>query len=312
VSIAAHFWTIAPTLLHGWAPRAAPLAQPWSGVVEDPRVGRVTLRGMLRERADSDACLIVVHGLGGSPDAHYCMLAAWAAERSGCSCLRLSLRGADRSGEDFYHAGLVADLEAAASSAALARFERLYVLGYSLGGHVTLRYALGPNERRVRAVAAICAPLDLERSAQAIDRKQSLIYRRHVLTGLNGIYSEVARRGSVPTPLLDVLSARTIRQWDGLTVVPRYGFDSAEHYYSSMSVGPHLPELQIPALLVQSLSDPMVPPWTYEPHLTARSPRLDVRRLAVGGHVGFPARVRLGDGPPAGLEHQALEWLLEH
>src|SRR5436190_8053927 len=208
--LAAHAWTIMPNVVHRLAPRPAPQSEPWSTQLDDPRIGPVTLRGRLRVHAGSDACLIVVHGLGGSPDSPYCTQAAWAAERAGISSLRISLRGADREGDDFYHGGLAADLEATAASAELRRFARLYVIGYSLGGHVTLRYALAPSDARVRGVAALCAPLDLGLSQQAIDRTRALIYRHHVLNGLKDIYRAVARKRSVPTPLARVLAVRTL------------------------------------------------------------------------------------------------------
>jgi predicted alpha/beta-fold hydrolase len=309
--IAAHAWTIGPNLVHRMAPRVAPASQPWSTVLEDERIGPVTLRGRLRVREGGDACVIVVHGLGGSPDSGYCVQAAAAADRAGMSCLRMSLRGADRAGDDFYHGGLAADLEAAAASADLQRFARLYVLGYSLGGHVSLCYALAPADARVRAVAAVCSPLDLGLGQQAIDRTRALIYRHHVLAGLKQIYSAVAAKRSVPTPLPRALAARTLREWDELTVVPRYGFGSVDEYYAQMSVGPRLSELQVPALVVHSTLDPMVPPWTYEPHLTRSLPKLTCHPLASGGHVGFPANVCLGERGPGVLEDQILAWLLD-
>lgn len=314
MGLAGHFWTIGPSLRHDYWPRNAPSAEGWSTVLKDTHAGDVTLRGLLRAPADqrSTACVIVVHGLGGGADTFYCVQAAWAAERLGLGCLRLYLRGADRKGDDFYHAGLTADLEAAIASKALERFQRLYILGYSLGGHVSLRYGLAPSDPRVRALAAICPPLDLELSAQAIDRARAMVYRRHILSGLKEIYREVAAIKPVPTPLRRVRSARTIREWDSLTVVPRYGFGSVEQYYDQMSVGPRLSQLELPTLLVQSTADPMVPPWSYEQHLSRPMKRLDVRRLAAGGHVGFPASIRMGEGNTVsqGLEDQVMEWFL--
>ena len=310
--VAGHAWTIVPSVAHRVSPRLAPAAEPWSTVVQDPDAGAVPLRGVLRVREGSDTCLVVVHGLGGSSEAHYCVEAAWAAERAGLSCLRFGLRGADRNGDDFYHGGLAADLEAAVASPALSGFARLHVIGYSLGGHMTLRYALAPNDARVRSVSAICAPLDLELSAQAIDRPSARIYCYHVLEGLKEIYSAVANKRAVPTPLPQVLRARTIREWDRLTVVPRYGFGSVDKYYAQMSVGPRLPELALPSLLVHSDFDPMVPPWTYEPHLARHAEKVTVERIAAGGHVGFPARVRMGSGESAQLEDQVVSWLLRH
>lgn len=305
----AHAWTIGPSLWHRWA-SPAPMAEAWSTTLEDPQRGAITLRGELRREADPEACLVVVHGLGGAIDRPYCFTAANAAHRAGMSCLRLGLRGADRRGEDFYHAGLHADIAAAVASPALAAYKRIYVLGYSLGGHVSLRYALDARDPRVRAVAAVCAPLDLDRSATHIDSLRSFIYRRHVLDGLNEIYNAVAARGAVPTPIAQVAQARRIRDWDELTVVPRFGFGSVANYYASMSAGPELHALRVPCLLVQSTFDPMVPPWTYELHLARKHPLLEVRRISAGGHVSFPRVSLHGDGPPALLEDQLLAWLV--
>lgn len=307
--LSAHLWTIAPNVLQRVTKRPGPAGEPWSTVLDDPEVGPVTLRGVLRRQPACNACLVVVHGLGGHPLAHYCVSAARAADRLGISCLRIGLRGADREGDDFYHAGLVADLDAVIASPALAGFERLYVLGYSLGGQLTLRYALSPSDSRVRAVAAVCAPLDLELGAQSLDRPQSFVYRRHVLAGLREIYTAVARRRPVPTPLSRLSAVRTIREWDSLTVVPRFGLGTVEDYYASMSVGPHLGDLQRPSLLVQSELDPMVPPWTYEGHLARAHPNLEAHRLHLGGHVAFP-RVPFGEAPSAPLARHVIEWLM--
>lgn len=314
-SLAGHFWTIAPVLRHQLKPRVAPASTPWELAVPDERFGTVMLRGLLRDVPSSDAALVIVHGLGGTTGTHYCISAALAAEQLGISTLRLALRGADRDGEDFYHAGLASDLHAALRSPALARFARLYVLGFSLGGHVTLRSATAPaseRDARLRAVAAICAPLDLELSAVHIDGPRAAIYRRHVLGGLKEMYAAVARRRELPTPLPRALAARTIREWDALTVVPRYGFGTVERYYAEMSAGPALQRLELPALLAQHRADPMVPPHAYERHLARKPDALDLRWLPAGGHVGYPSDVSLGEQGPLGVEAQAISWLLRH
>jgi predicted alpha/beta-fold hydrolase len=310
IPLSAHAWTIGPNLLARIAPRAAPSHRAWSVELDDPQIGRVRLRGALQS-GQGDTCLMVVHGLGGSFERAYCVQAAWAAQRANLPCLRLGLRGADRSGEDFYHGGLIADLDAALTSPELARFERVVVIGYSLGGHVTLRYALEARQPRLAAVAAICAPLDLELGAQCLDSRSSAIYRRHVLSGLKEMYSAVAQRKAVPTPLSRVSQARTLREWDTLTVVPRFGFGSAENYYESMSVGPRLSKLAVPALLVQSQHDPMVPPWTYERHLAKASDKLEIKTLGQGGHVAFPKVKLHPHAQPGVLEDQVIAWLMQ-
>ena len=59
--------------------------------------------------------------------------------------MRFNMRGADRSGEDVYHAGTTEDLRAMLRSPALARFRRIHVIGFSLGGHILIRWATEPD-----------------------------------------------------------------------------------------------------------------------------------------------------------------------
>ena len=312
MSLAGHLWTVWPTLSHRVLPRRAPEAVPWSTQLVDPQMGDISLRGLLRDRADSDACVVIVHGLGGTTDSFYAVAAARAADAAGLSSLRIALRGADRLGEDFYHAGLTADLEATLASAALARYRVLYVVGYSLGGHMTLRFALAPTDVRVKAVAAVSPPLDLNRTADAIDSAEARLYRRHILSSLNEIYGAVAARKALPIPASEVFAATTMRKWDSLAVVPRHGFGDVDNYYSSMSVGPQLKEIQIPALIVHSDSDPMVPASTYRDLLAVHLPRVTAHIVPMGGHVAFPKRLMIGAAAAAGLESQTLSWLMQH
>jgi predicted alpha/beta-fold hydrolase len=296
-----HFWTIAPNLRHRLLPAPAPASTPWSTTVDDPRLGPITLRGALRHQPEGASLVLLVHGLGGTIESHYMIRAARAAAKRGLGSLRLALRGADRSGEDLYHAGLTADLAAALASPALAHYRRLYVAGFSLGGHVTLRLALAPPDRRLRAVASLCAPLDLAASCAAIDRPQARLYRRHVLTSLQEIYSHVAQRGRAPAPLAQLAAITTIREWDRYAVVPRFGFASVDDYHAEMSAGPRLGELVLPALIAAAERDPMIPAATVRPALSAlvgagaKKRDLEIRWLADAGHLGAPAAERLYD-----------------
>jgi predicted alpha/beta-fold hydrolase len=305
-----HAWTIGPNLRHRVLPHRAPPSRTWSTILQDADLGPVRLTGQLREEPGSDTLLLVTHGLGGEPERSYCIQAAHAAERAGVSCLRLALRGADRLGEDYYHAGLTDDVAAALSSPEGSRYRRVLLLGYSMGGHTLLLAAVRRVDPRIAAVTAICAPLDLRAGQEAIDRPARILYRRHVLEGLNEIYRAVALRREVPTPVERVERARTIRERDALTICPRFGFRDPDDYYRQAGVGHRLDRLELPALLVASASDPMVPPETLLRSLHRAAPALTVRWIAGGGHVFFPEGTDLGLGGGGGVEDQALCWML--
>jgi predicted alpha/beta-fold hydrolase len=315
VTLSGHLWTLGPSLLHRARPWTPPPAEPWSTTLHDPDIGEVVLRGALHRAGAGPAkeLVLAIHGLGGTIDSHYVVRTARAAVAAGVDCLRLALRGADREGADIYHAGLTADLEAALRSPALADYTHLYILGYSLGGHVTLCHALRPTDPRVRAVASVCAPIDLAAAGVAIDHPRAAVYCGHVLGGLKDIYTAVARRRPVPTPLASVLRVRTIRGWDRLAVVPRFGFVSVDDYYHRVSVGPRLAGAQIPALVVSATADPMIPAATIAPYVGDLPAHVTHRWIARGGHVGFPGDLQLGLGEAApGLFAQVLAWLRAH
>jgi predicted alpha/beta-fold hydrolase len=307
-----HAWTIGNDLRHRIAPARAPACDAWRITVDDAKIGAVRLTGLVRHELEADTIVLVVHGLGGDADSSYCIRAARAVAQHGWSCLRINLRGADHAGEDIYHAGLASDLDAVLRHPDLDRYARRFVIGYSLGGHVTLRLALDPHAR-VHAVAAIGAPLDLAATCRAIDAWRALPYRAVVLASLRAAYRHVATRHGegtlhAPASLAAVARVRTLHAWDDTVVVPRHGFDSVAHYHATQSVGPRLAELAVPAIYVGSRHDPMVPASTVAPFLSRSTPQLTAHMLDVGGHVGFPARLALDDHGDA-LEPSLLRWL---
>lgn len=308
MSLSGHLWTIAA--LASRPPRFPEPPLPWGVDVADARHGTVKLAGSWRPVRGARTAVLVVHGLGGSPEAAPVRRAERAAVAAGASCLRLALRGADGRGEDIYHAGLTGDLRAALEAPGPGDHDAVVVLGFSLGGHLALRLATEGLPGRVRAVAAVCPPLDLCAAADAFDGAVHLAYRLHVLHGLKRTHAQVALRGRAAAPQHVVEGVRTIRDWDRLTVVPRFGFDSPDDYYRRASAGPRLDRLSTPCLLVLSRADPMVPAATVAPSLSRRSPALDVRWIDRGGHVGFPCDLDLGQRAGRGLEPQVVAWLL--
>ncbi|HTE51861.1 MAG TPA: alpha/beta fold hydrolase [Kofleriaceae bacterium] len=283
-------------------PPPPPMSQPWTAEVRDPKVGKLALSGRIDHVEGARGIVVIVHGMGGSAERGYCVQSASAARAAGLSSLRLNLRGADGSGEDLYHIGLVDDVEAALDHPEVARYQRRYALGFSLGGHIVLRLAALDGATRLRAAAAVCAPIDLDVGCAHIDHPARWAYRMHLLAGVKNVYRAVAARREVPEPVESVMAIRTVRMWDERVVVPRFGFASAADYYARVGVGPLLPELTVPALFVASESDPMIPAGSLRPSLARASRSVETRWLTRGGHVGYPREVE--------LLNEIMEWLV--
>ncbi|TAJ17339.1 MAG: alpha/beta fold hydrolase [Planctomycetota bacterium] len=287
------FRTLAPYAANWIAPPRTSAPRPWSARVVDPRVGDVLLSGELRDPANARELYVVLHGLGGTPRSPYCLRTIRAAEKRGAATLALALRGADRRGEDFYNIAQREDVAAALASPELARYERIHVIGCSMGGYVALHYARGPVDPRVRSVAALCTPIDLHAAQRHIDTRGAWLYRTHVLNGLKEIYAAVVARGRfAPSEAREVGRVRTMYEWDRLAIAPRYGFESPEAYYRAFSIEPYLARLAVRTLLVAAEDDPVIPIETIRPFLPkANGPKtnggeLEVRFVPRGGHLG--------------------------
>ncbi len=311
-TLSGHFWTVAPVARSLLRAPAISAFEPWSTTLVDPHMGPVRLTGALHAAArsgqlESDTLVVAIHGLGGDIDSHYIRTLSMCAHQAGAACLRLNLRGADMSGDDFYHAGLTADIDAALASGQLDPFQNIVIVGYSIGGHIVLRYATGSIDARVRAVAAICPPLNLAQSSTDIDKAIRTPYRRHVIAALRDMLRAIGRRRALPLPLEQALKIATIQRWDDALVAPRFGFCGAQDYYRQMSMAGRFDELRIPSLILAARHDPMVPRASLERALPIHSSgdsMLEVRWLERAGHVGFPSALD--------LEGQVLRWLTMH
>jgi predicted alpha/beta-fold hydrolase len=304
-----HFWTLGPFLRHNLLPPRVPDWEHWETSLEDNLIGTLQLSGRLAKGSASDTILVIVHGLGGSATSYYARKAALAAAHAGLDSLRLNLRGADRGGADYYHAGLTDDLAAALQSQALEGYENILLLGYSLGGNMMLCYLANDPDPRVRAAAAVCSPIDLRRSARAIDQPRGFFYRRHVLNALKEIYRNVAEKRDVPLPVREAERIDTMELWDERIIAPRHGFAGAEDYWAKTSACNVLEEIRTPTLFVAAERDPMVLIDTVRPWLQNAT---TLRRIVTshGGHVGFPQKVDLGLGGGGTVEDQIIQWML--
>ena len=154
-------------------------------------------------------------------------------------------------------------------------------------------------------MAALCAPLDLSLSQQAIDSPVRWPYRRYLMSSLIDIFAAVSARRPQKLTAAQAARIRTIREWDDLVVAPRHGFADAADYYARASVAPRLGDLRVPALLVNSEGDPMVPARPVRSVLRP-APRLEVRWVAGGGHVSLSPGARYRREP--GWKTAPREW----
>jgi predicted alpha/beta-fold hydrolase len=252
-------------------------------------------------RREAHRTVVVLHGLEGSSSVHYMRGVADKAYRRGWNAVLLNQRncgGTEHLTPGLYHSGLTADPRAVIESlAASDGLTRVAVVGYSLGGNLTVRLAgeLGSARSPVEAVVAICPTIDLERCVRAIERRANVAYQVNFVRNLRARM----RRKSAAWPGAFDLSPLgriwTIRTFDDVYTAPHHGFGDARNYYQQASAMRVVDRIRIPALILAAEDDPFVPASQFREPAVRDNPHVIVHLSAHGGHCGFIERAADGD-----------------
>lgn len=236
--------------------------------------------------------VVLIHGLSGCSASAYMKASAAAFHAKGYATLRLNLRGAGPSAgtsSDCYHSGRTADLANALRALENAEggvFSRgLYLIGYSLGGNMLLKFlAEHTGDFPVTGAATVCAPIDLAQASRWFDRRRNRLYQRRLLDWMR---RDAVRLPLSPAERSGILAANSVYQFDEAFTAPRFGFADAADYYRKCSAKSFLDRIEAPSLLVEARDDPWVPSVSYDAVDWAALPVLHRLSAEGGGHVGF-------------------------
>ncbi|MFD2567766.1 YheT family hydrolase [Pseudotenacibaculum haliotis] len=251
----------------------------------------------------SNTLVLLIHGLEGSSESKYMISAANELNAIGYDTVSFNLRGC--SGEDnrllqTYHSGKTEDVDFIVNYLLEHYdYEKLMIVGYSLGGNLTLKY-LGEYADRVpdKVVSgiAVSVPVDLASSGKLMATLKNKIYMEEFLKTLRQKVLLKAEKFPEFNINKDKLfKAKAFKDFDELYTAPVFGFDSPEDYWVKASSKPYLLKIKKPCLLITSLDDPFLPEECY-PYKEAESS--DFFHLLVtkyGGHVGFISGFRQQD-----------------
>jgi predicted alpha/beta-fold hydrolase len=214
--------------------------------------------------------LVVLHGLGGDWDSAENLWALDGAQRAGWSCAQVRWARTPPT-----HAGQKEHLEAVLSFLEKQyKFEKVYVLGFSLGASVMLNWARGKGCERVQKLIAVSAPLDLESASKRLRRGFSKLYDFRFNRILHKWHPEAR-----VTPLMSIFEI------DEHFTAPTHGFRDRDDYYKSCSALNFLDEIQIPQVYVVAKNDPLIDIEFY--YGLEKSPTRHLVITEGGGHAGY-------------------------
>jgi predicted alpha/beta-fold hydrolase len=242
------------------------------------------------------ARLLIIHGLEGSSEAGYVLSLAHKALECGLAAHRFNMRGCggtDHLAPTAYHAGQTSDALAVLRELRNASDAPIYLVGFSLGGNVALKLAgeLGSEAKKLLAgVCSVSAPIDLAACAQALEQPRNFLYQRRFVHRLKERIVRRHRRAPEIYTLEHLPKIRTITDFDEYYTSKLFGFGTAANYFATQSSNQFLPQIQIPALMIQAQDDPMIPFRVYQTPALRSNPNFRLVAVRHGGHLGFLSR----------------------
>ncbi|NID09735.1 YheT family hydrolase [Fibrivirga algicola] len=238
--------------------------------------------------------VVLTHGLEGDSHRHYIMGTARLFHEQQFDVLAWNCRSC--SGEmnqafRLYNHGEIGDIHEVISHALrLKAYEEVVLVGYSMGGNISLKYASVQGTAlppAVRSVIAVSAPVDLKASALLLDLPRNRFYRNRFMKKLLVKITQKAARFPGRLDMSRLPQVRVWKDFDDWFSAPVNSYRDADDFYEQALALNFMPGLTIPALLLNAQNDPLLSPecspvWLADelPHFFLETPRL-------GGHVGF-------------------------
>ena len=259
----------------------------------------------------SDRLVIISHGLEGHTHRAYVKGMAKAVNEEGIDALAWNFRGCGgEANRQFrlYHNGATDDLHTVIEHAA-ANYAKIYLVGFSMGGNISLLY-LGRKDFAVPDAVEGCVtfsvPCDLTDASVALERRENSIYMKRFLRLL---HEKVRMKMELYPERIDDRNydqLKTFKDFDDRYTAPIHGFDSAEDYWQKCSCRPWLGKIKVPTLIVNSIDDPFLQGGCYPQEECSSNSNLTLEITRYGGHVGF-----VGDGVKGRYwsEQRALQFI---
>lgn len=254
--------------------------------------------------------VIVSHGLEGSSDRPYMLGMAKAFFSAGFDVLTWNYRGCGpelNKNVIFYHSGATYDLDHVIEHAQKA-YDSISLVGFSLGGNLTLKYLGEDRERstKIKSAVAISVPLHLASSCEKISRKENFLYSRRFLKSLKKKVVDKSKNHPGEIPLEVLTNVKTLSEFDDFFTGPFHGFADAAEYYAMNSALFFLEGIDIPTLVLNAQNDPFLSPQCFPATLAEDLNQVWFEFPKYGGHVGFSSGK---EGKPYYSEQRAVEFV---
>ena len=235
--------------------------------------------------------IILTHGLEGDSKRPYMLGTAKIFSNHGWDILSWNCRSC--SGEmnrafRLYNHGEIGDIETVLNHALKRRqYEEVVLIGFSMGGNVSLKFAAVSQHPSVKKVVAFSSPLEMRTSTAILDNPSRYIYKAYFKKGILPKVKMKAQQFPERLSMAEVEQAKTWEEQQYLFFVKINGYASIDDFYEKGSALNFIPQLRIPALIVQAKNDPMLTPECFPTQLAKNHDFIHLETPHIGGHCGF-------------------------
>lgn len=263
------------------------------------------LLGFCHWQPDRAACptVILIHGLEGCSESHYMRGIGEKAYRAGCNVIRMNQRtcgGTEHLTPTLYNGGLSSDYCAILHElASQDGFERLFLVGYSMGGNLVLKAAgeLRGSLSALAGVVAVCPAIDPTVCFCELEEPRHWFYHRHLLTSLKARLCRKAALFPGKWDLRGLAGITRISDFDDQYTAPDGGYRDAADYYDRAGACHVIEEIEVPTLIITAKDDPPVPYAMFTTPTVQRQSHITLIAPTNGGHCGFFQWGRNGEDP---------------
>jgi uncharacterized protein len=271
---------------------------------------KVYLTQNSEQRIKNSKLIILSHGLEGDSSRQYITGMVKNFNVNGFDCLAWNFRSC--SGElnqtkSFYHSGATGDLETVIKYSLSKCYDKIYLVGFSLGGNLTLKY-LGEKGQNlypeIQKAVTFSVPLHLSSSSKKIGW---LYTKRFNKSLIKKILAKSQRFPEFQIDTSNIAKIKTLKDFDDAYTSQLHGFIDAEDYYERNSSLYCLDKINIPTLIINAKNDPFLSKECFPFEKIKSMEKVYFQAPEMGGHCGFYPDDFQG---VLWSERRALEWVI--
>lgn len=243
-------------------------------------------------KGGNNKIVVLCHGLEGSSSSTYILGTSNLLHANGYDIAALNYRSCN--GEinkkiRTYHSGETEDLHTVINDV-LPYYEEIFIVGFSLGGNIVLKYAgdrVYAIHQKIKAIVGVSVPIDLHGSSLELSKFKNTLYSKRFLKSL--LKKAKIKQKQYPLIIeLDKLNkVKSLKDFDESFTSVVHGFSNAIDYYNKCSSKQFLHQIKTPTLIINAWDDPFLSDSCYPVNEAKINTFLNLMLPKYGGHVGF-------------------------